>query len=1053
MAIPLTQTIAGQIRTKDIKSSFIFKINGIIFSNFLISHSLENSKDFGSASATFVLNNADGIFGENGAFLIHVGDVIELIEKFRDDSTEFKRFYGVVNQRSYAKQANATTVTISCLDYISNLQFLDIDLEVEADKIEITNETLAPNYLSSPNESLAQLFDFYNNSLADNPLPVISIQAKDDTRDDPQFDGFQIYYDVGQLKLGSPLNALDNYNVVAKSYYFYPRGIYVEDVLEEILTQVDGYDKYLFGESTAQDVIDNHLTETFNNMEGTSTDYLTPNLLAETINIFSKVTVAIVAGVTSITLENTNGLPTSGTAEIAGDTFSWTGKTSTTLTGIPSSGAYSLKDHPIDSYVKYTAEYAIGQVWYLTYSNIITTLTSSNFSIPGATLQYFDARFGRIILDSAISISAVPFCSYNYSFKTLQATGVELNRISFRSREMENRLDAVSKLRDYLAPNYIIRTRGDNKIWSSYLSQKPTADYTLELTSSINYLEDEDLYTRVKFYRKNKNPTNLMFNDGVDFVTTGQSFKATATQDELTYNRDEGNYYVYQSAISNAGYIDTTEITPLVYINGVPVNNTLQLIPQAPMKVVVRTRTETETGSGGFGKTPEIEVRTYYDYDVYFAHGNIDISYPITIYDNAGAVVHTIPAGDPTGRSGVWTIGGGVQNSTITTFSTASYKVFYSTGDIIIDNTNVEFKIKKGLLPSHVDSLVEATFQYVSVMTSVSGINNIIDGRWDTQVQSQFFAEPPTGYNYAILDLGSEYTIQAFDIVAGFFKPDDVRKFDIDMRLTLQYSTDNVTYREISDKTHAFDLTGGGSKSFEEEDLGVNFTARYLKLIVENLNKIEYSANPNNNNPGVWVVALSEIAAYDDIIISSEAKLIPTTQLLSNITLSGGSGTYPTVVDVYSTYGFATSGTAYIDEDSFTYTGITDTRFTGVQGLSSNHLIGDRVSQEIEGDTTIYDDLGLLVLLGDRLYKKVEIDPDRLYDQTRLNALARAYLEEFIKNHNKIKIDVMYAPYLEIGQTIELTDPYQGISNVNYFIESISDNNGAYSLTLARYQA
>jgi hypothetical protein len=1053
MAKTLTQSIAGQIARQDIKSSFIFKVDGVDFSSYLISWSLDNSKAFGSASATFTLHNVEGIFGDAGAYKLNVGNVIEFIETYRGDATEFKKFYGTINQRSFSKQGGSRVATINCLDYIANLQFLDIDFIAEANKVEITNETLAPNYLPAPNASLAQLFDFYNNAISDSPSPVLIIRARDGNREDPQFDGFQVYYDVGQVKLGSPLNALENYDVIAKSYYFYPRGLYVEDILEDILTLEDGYGNYLFGEASAQAVIDNHLIETFNNVEGTSTDYLTPNLLSANIPIYTKLTQAYDPDAsggdpTTLYVTSTEGFPTSGQAEIAGDTFTWTGKTATTLTGISLVAPYSLKKHPVEAYVKYSAHYGIGQVWYLKYTNITSALTSSDFSIPsGATLQYFDARYGRIILNNSISISSNVTCTTNYSFKTLQATGVELNKISFRSRETDNRMDAVKKLKDYLAPNYVIRTRGDNKIWSSYLNQNTVADYNLSLITQINYLEDEDLYTRVKFYGKNKNPTNIMFNDGVHFDTTGESYSAVATQDELSFNREEGDYYVYQSAISGAGSIDTTSLTPLVYINGVPINNTLQLIPQSPVTVVIRTRTETSTD----GKGNVDEVQTYYDYDVYFTHGNIDISYPITIYNNAGAVVYTIPAGDPTGRGGKWTIGGGVQNSLITTFSTASYKVFYSTGDLIVDTQNVEFKIRKSLLPSHLVSVITATYEYHTVMTFISGISNIIDGRWDTQVQTIFFAEPPTGYNYAILDLGAVYNIQALDLVAGFFKPDDIRKFDVDMRLTIHSSLDNVTYREISDKTHAFDLTGGASKSFEENDLGTDFQVRYLKLIIENLNKIEWSDNPNNNNPGVWVVALSEVAAYEDIIISSEATLIPTTYLLSDVEVTLPSGTFPTSIRVNSTAGFSSSGTAYIDDDTFTYTSLTTTEFLGVEGLSEDHLGGDRVTQELEGDNTLYDNDAVLPLFGDRVFKKVDVDPEKLYDQARLDALTKAYLAEFVKNHSKINIDIMYAPYLEIGQTVSLTDPYQGYTNVHYFIESISDNNGSYSLVLARY--
>jgi hypothetical protein len=47
---------------------------------------------------------------------------------------------------------------------------------------------------------------------------------------------------------------------------------------------------------------------------------------------------------------------------------------------------------------------------------------------------------------------------------------------------------------------------------------------------------------------------------------------------------------------------------------------------------------------------------------------------------------------------------------------------------------------------------VHATFEYLSVITAFKDIASVIDGRWDTQVQTQFFGNPPQGYNYSILD-------------------------------------------------------------------------------------------------------------------------------------------------------------------------------------------------------------------------------------------------------------------------------------------------------------
>jgi hypothetical protein len=515
------------------------------------------------------------------------------------DSTEFKKFYGIVNQRSISKTSSERNMTVVCLDYISILQFMDINISLDGTKVEVENEVLTPVYLPYPNDSLAQLFNFANDSLAQKPAPLIMIRNKDTDAEDPQYDGFEIYHENGQLKLGYPLNAKYNYDLVATSYYFYTQGLYAEDILEQILIQADGYGGYLFNEPTAQAVIDNHLTTTFSSVEGRIIDTLTPNLSLTTTTISTTLTVACSSGDTTIQLEDNSGFPTSGEANINGDTFTWTSKGANSLEGIPSSGTYSLGNHPIGSKVSYTMTYGSGHVWYLTYSNVQTDLDSGDFTIPGGAFSYFDKREGRIILVNAINTTSVVTCNSDYTFKTLQASGIELNSIKFNSREVSSRFDAIKKLQEYLAPNYVIRTIGDDKIWSGYLSQRYTEDYTLQLVSNLNYLEDEDLYTRVVLYGKNKNPSNLMFSDGINFVTTGKEYKAIASDSTLSGIREEGNYYVYGSALSGVGRIIANLLKPIVYLNAVPIDNSSHIIAGQQVTVEVTTRTETTTSGGG----------------------------------------------------------------------------------------------------------------------------------------------------------------------------------------------------------------------------------------------------------------------------------------------------------------------------------------------------------------------------------------------------------------------------------------------------------------------
>ena len=253
MAKTLSPLIQDVINEQYIKTKFVLNIAGKDASNYLLSFNLNSSKEFGSMQATFSINNSDYRFTDGGINEIFVGDVVDFDIYYQADlNQKFDRFYGFVNQKGIVKTNSDRSIDIVCLDYISITQFMDIDLEVEGDKILVEDEVLTPTYLPSPNENLAQIFDFANNSLADNPLPSIMIKNKNTAEEDPQFDGFSILYSEGQLKLGFPLNAKYNYDLMATMYYFYVKGKYAEDIIKEILIQPDGYSKYLFNETSQQ---------------------------------------------------------------------------------------------------------------------------------------------------------------------------------------------------------------------------------------------------------------------------------------------------------------------------------------------------------------------------------------------------------------------------------------------------------------------------------------------------------------------------------------------------------------------------------------------------------------------------------------------------------------------------------------------------------------------------------------------------------------------------------------------------------------------------------
>ncbi len=1092
MGIILTPVAASQINNQTLSTNFQFLVNGNDYTQYLINWSSSYRTEFGSASARFTLLNS-GIFSQGGTNQINVGDTVQLIENFQGDSINYKRFYGFVNQRSNIKSDTERNITLNCLDYISYLKNWDVpDTVLEAQKVEVQNETLVPNFLPAPNQVFAQIFNFQNDSISQNPLPIINIIDLVHNVKTAQIDGFNILYDVGQLKLGAPINAATNFSVQAQDYFFYPKGLAVESILQTLLTTPDGYGNYLFGEASPQAVFNNHLVTNYQNIQGSGNfDTLTPNAQQENDVIYHTVAVACTTGQTTLTLDSVQGLPLSGFATVNGNAITWTSinQGTKTLQGIPGSGTNSLTSHPVGGVFSYEQTYNVGQVWYMRYSNIQTNLTSANFSLPvgSPAIAYVDLNLGRIILQGAIGIGSFVQCTTNYSFCTLQATGVDLNYIAFYSRTTANRYEAINQLFQYLAPNYIIRTQGDNLIWASYLYQSEIADCTLTVPRAITYLESDELYSRVKFFGTNINPTNILFSPAVNFVIPLSSYKGFATQVGLQWSNTDGNgNQVYITLLTGVGYITSDDFTPVVYINGVAIDNIIHELNAMPITVKNDVQTTTKTSS--FSTKTSIN----YYYTLYFPTESILPTQPIYCYNEIGQNTLTISPNDPNMNygTGTYAVPGSNQNIVIEELSTATYWVQYSTADLSINYQTATFTINSALIPDPLDVSVVASFEYYTMYTPVAGVANVINGRYDTQVQSIFYSQPPQGYQYIVLDLGSVQTIQAIDIVPGYYEPDQYNQYNINFSMSLQWSIDNTNYFDITDKTQNVQVASGTDVTLDETDLGIGFQARYLAVTLDNVSAVSGAGTTNTftlpsgatlpstvtgaslvnattNSDGstsysitnpVWVVALTQVSAYSDIIITSNAYLIPTCIYASKAS---------TTITVDSTQGFTVPGstepdaTAYFGNSlgptgtSFTYTGLTGTTFTGcILSSGSAPAAGNYIYQSLmtQADNTLYDNDLLLRRLGDRLYKQNLANNSIYYSQAQLDSLALSWLQEYYKDHTRCTVDVLYTPYLNVGMTVSVTDPYTNQVNVLYFIEAITEaETGVYTLQLARY--
>jgi hypothetical protein len=447
------------------------------------------------------------------------------------------------------------------------------------------------------------------------------------------------------------------------------------------------------------------------------------------------------------------------------------------------------------------------------------------------------------------------------------------------------------------------------------------------------------------------------------------------------------------------------------------------------------------------GGTSEITSHTYFYYKIYFPSHDIIRTEPILLYDQTGTLLYTIGPNDSRVdyENGVWEVPGNERNETVEKISTASFWINYSSDKLQIDFNNVLFKISKSLIPDVKYVKVTADFEYSTALAPIDSGRNIFDGRWDTQAQVVFYAKPPSGYAFAVLDLGQSYNIQAIDLIHGFFKPDDRRSFDINNKYTLQYSTDNINYYAVCKDATNFNLSGGASVSFERDKLGDDFSARYFRLIINDMNKVEYGN-------GCWVASFVEFAAYQDVVLKGNAFLSPTTALNGAYVgspLSGAGATVNLTVD--DTTAFSTHGTAYLDEIAFTYGNKTTTLFQQCSGsgIYPAKADGTRIAADIESDTKLYDDDGILPKLQDKLFKVKDLNP-YLDTQAKVEKRASDYLSEFLKDNHKATIETVYGPHYRIAQTVLVVDAINNVSR-RYFIESLKGTERSLELTVSYY--
>ena len=167
-----------------------------------------------------------------------MGDIIELEEGIKVSGSweMFNKFYGIVRTPNVSTSGAENKLTCRAMDRIIRLEDLDINIEIESSKVERKYQVLEPIRESNdPDNYLyeyAFVFKFPDINISEIPGPNITVEHKQSLRKDPPWQGFEIDYINGLLKIGTHLN-INEYQIrVDYSYYPIETVNYAEDVIE-----------------------------------------------------------------------------------------------------------------------------------------------------------------------------------------------------------------------------------------------------------------------------------------------------------------------------------------------------------------------------------------------------------------------------------------------------------------------------------------------------------------------------------------------------------------------------------------------------------------------------------------------------------------------------------------------------------------------------------------------------------------------------------------------------------------------------------------------------
>jgi len=687
---------------------------------------------YGSASLQVTIKNTDGKYSPGGTNPIAKGSEVEVFEGIDVYGTPelFSKFYGKIDSINPNVNQGGSRLVLNVFDALIKLQWVDVDEKYESPKTKVaftTTDTriegveyLTPHYLSDDEDNadfnMAAVFDLPHTNIALKPVPNIRVTFRGSAVAGEKITDITIDNEYGQIILNAPINVRDDYDVIVEPYFYYPSSTisYAEDIITELMTKADFYGNNPYS-------LANDLTTTKNVEDGSITDTMVPNLSPEAVDVKIHVKGAITAISTTInTKEDTTDFDSAGYLKINNEIIQYSSKTDNSFVVQTRSALNTIAAAHDDKAILYQA-YPTGQVWYLTYNNAISDLVYGNFTIPGIVVgefNRFDKRYGKIILTTPPTggTGATVTCDVDYSFYTIQATGIQISLIEFAAKNIDNRFDATNELRTLLAPNYIFRTAGTRKVWGSYLVQKVNEDYTVPIQTSLDYISDAEIYTRVKMYGQNEKPTNYMQavdedgNKEVSFADIG-TYSATAENQTLQWTGDDISYANYKLSLadSNGKYYSPTILLypthPTVYFDGADISdNDIKFeSPQITIKDengVIKLFGAGETGEVDLSNSDPSGISTFLTqshYEVHVGATKVSKDYPIKIYTKDGALLFTIGTGDANMDyfNGIWYAPASTNYTKLIQASFSDLYKIISADDVTIDYANAIVRISK----------------------------------------------------------------------------------------------------------------------------------------------------------------------------------------------------------------------------------------------------------------------------------------------------------------------------------------------------------------------